>query len=304
MSKLDLNLLVAFDAMMQERNLRVAGERLGRTQPAMSATLSRLRVHFGDRLFVRSPTGIVPTARAETIWDELRDPLNAIRSVMVPETFDPKAYTGEYAIGLSDDFELLIFPSLVETVHRFAPSVRLRAVEVDHRSAAMAVLDGSVDVALSVVTPDRQRGVARLDLFKMPFVILHQPTIAAPKTPAAYARHKHVGIAFAERDEGFVTKARRESGAGELIASTPRFCAIPRLIEATGGIATLPRPIALHLASASRLAVSPCPIALPAVDVALLWHERRRHHPANVWLREMVRNSSLVARDKSKRANR
>ena len=79
---IDLNLLVVFDAVMAERNLRRAAERLGRTQPAVSQSVARLRDIFADRLFEKVPDGVRPTPRAEAIWSELRAPLHTIRRIL------------------------------------------------------------------------------------------------------------------------------------------------------------------------------------------------------------------------------
>jgi LysR family transcriptional regulator, mexEF-oprN operon transcriptional activator len=296
MSKTDLNLLIAFDTIMSERNLRIAGERLGRTQPAMSGIVARLRDHFGDRLFVRTPTGVVPTPRAEAIWSDIRDPLAAIASVMAPVSFDPAGFCGEVTIGLSDDFELLVLPRLLTHLRAEAPGIHVRAIEVDHRSATDRILDGTADVVLSALASESVKGVARADLFRMPFVVLYEHDSPAPDTLANYVARDHVGIAFSDGDRGFVDGARLEAGAGTLIAASPRFAAIPGLISATGGVATLPGPIALYLARSGSLATCPCPLPLPTVDVGVLWHERRRHDLANRWLREVVRETTLEIR--------
>lgn len=301
MSKTDLNLLIAFDTIMSERNLRIAGERLGRTQPAMSGIVARLRDHFGDRLFVRTPTGVTPTPRAEAIWADIRDALSVIANVMAPESFDPAAFHGEVTIGLSDDFELLVLPRLLTRLREEAPGILVRAIEVDHRSAAGRIVDGTADVALSALAPDNVKGVARVNLFRMPFVVLYEHGSPTPDTLATYVTRDHVGIAFSDGDRGFVDGARREAGAGALVATSPRFAAIPGLISATGGVATLPGPIAIHLARSGNFETCSCPLTLPTVDVGVLWHERRRHNPANSWLREIVRETALEIRSSIER---
>jgi DNA-binding transcriptional LysR family regulator len=296
MSKVDLNLLVAFDTIMSERNLRLAGERLGRTQPAMSAVVARLRDHFGDRLFVRTPTGVMPTLRAEAIWADIRDPLARIADTMAPISFDPHTFAREVSLGLSDDLELLVLPDLLTRLRKDAPNVRIRAVEVDHRSANSAIIDGTADIVLSALSPDTVKGVARVNLFRIPFVVLHDGTAPTPDILSRYVGRDHVGIAFSDGDRGFVDGLRIAAGAEPLVAASPRFAAIPGMIRATGGIATLPGPIAIYFARTAGLQTCACPLPLPTVDVGVLSHERRRHDPADVWVRGIVRETALAVR--------
>lgn len=293
----DLELLLAFDALMVERNLRVAGERLGKTQPAMSAALARLRDRFADRLFVKVPTGVEPTPRALVLWEELRTPLAQLRDIVSPESFDPAKAEGEFVVGLSEDLLLIAAGHIVAQIHVDAPKLRLRFATVDHRSAEAAAASGEADVVVSPLAAPSVRGLARQELFRMPFALLFDPASGPPpETLKEYARRDHVAISFSNHDRGFVADARRESGASEPIALTPDFAALPALIRATGGIATIPGPIALHLARQHALAVVPSPLKLPAVAVCQLWHERRTYDPRHDWLRWHVRTCIAEAR--------
>jgi LysR family transcriptional regulator, mexEF-oprN operon transcriptional activator len=293
----DLDLLLAFDALMVERNLRIAGERLGKTQPAMSAALARLRDRYADRLFVKVPTGVEPTPRAIVLWEELRAPLAQLRDIVSPASFDPASAEGEYVVGLSEDLLLIASGEVVATIHAEAPKLCLRFTTVDHRSAEAVIASGSADVVISPVAASTTRGLARRELFRMPFVLLFDPkTGPPPATIKDYARRPHVAIAFTDHDRGFVADAREQAGASAPIALTPDFAALPTLIRATGGVATVPGPIALYLAKLHGLAIAPSPLKLAAVNVSMIWHERRTYDPKHDWLRERVRSAVLKAR--------
>lgn len=130
----DLNLLIAFDAIMSERNLRLAAERLGRSQPAISQSVARLRAILGDRLFERTAKGVKPTPRAEALWLEIRDSLDVITKALTHSEFDPRTVEAEATLGLADDVHEMAFAHLVSHIRERAPGVILRVREVDHQS--------------------------------------------------------------------------------------------------------------------------------------------------------------------------
>lgn len=297
---LDLNLLLVFDAVMTERNLRRAGELLGRTQPAISQSVARLRDVFADRLFLKTPTGIVATPRAEALWRELAEPIARVRAVAAPRDFAASSVEGDLHVGFSDDLELIAFADVMESLRRQAPKARLKAVEIDHASAPAALDEGRIDVALTVA--EAARGIGREELFRQPFVILHRKSDSAPATLAMYCARVHVAVGFSGGAPGYTDRWLEGQGrAREVVATTPRFASLPLIVAATDAIATLPGPVARLFARLHGLSVSPVPFALPAVPVCLLWHERRRHDPKNVWLRGLVRDAMTAARAKLER---
>src|SRR5687768_5388712 len=124
---IDLNLLVAFDALMAERNVTRAGARVGRTQPAMSAALSRLRSLLQDELFVRGPAGLQPTPRALDLADPLGRALAQIqRTLDFTQAFDPRASAAAFNLGLSEHPTFVLLPRLVERLREVAPAITLR----------------------------------------------------------------------------------------------------------------------------------------------------------------------------------
>lgn len=285
---LDLNLLVVFDAVMAERNLRKAAERLHRSQPAVSQSVARLRHLFADRLFEKIPTGVRPTPRAEALWLEIRDPLKALADTVTGGEFDPATVRGEVPIGLSDDIHSLALPGLVDRLRVEAPRLSCRAVEVDHRNVWHEIETGGVDVAVTVA-PAPPRGLAASVLFEQRFVVLARSDMRAPTTLGHYLRATHVAVGFTGRERGYTDE--RLAAMGEerrVIAWTPRFSMIADLVRRTGAIATMPEPIARRDAARYGLHVARVPFELQPAPVRLCWHERRRADPANAWLRERL----------------
>ncbi len=148
----DLNLLVAFDALIAERSVTKAGRRIGRTQPAMSAALARLRSLFDDQLFVRGQDGLHPTPRALELAEPLGRALEEIgRTLDLSQQFDPAAYRGTLTVGLQEHAAMKLLPGLLSCLKAQAPDAKLDARVFRPRSDALAMLDaGEVDVSVSV----------------------------------------------------------------------------------------------------------------------------------------------------------
>src|SRR5258707_521485 len=121
----DLNLLIVFDAVMQERSVTRAGSRIGLSQPAMSHALNRLRYMLKDELFVRTPEGMVPTPRAEALAPPLRNALSEMQLALEPTAFDPASADRRFALAVDNYSAVVLVPPLVAAVAASAPAVRL-----------------------------------------------------------------------------------------------------------------------------------------------------------------------------------
>ncbi len=144
LGRLDLNLLVALEALLEERNVSKAAARLYITQSAMSKTLGRLRELFDDPLFVRQSGGMIPTPRAEQLGRHLPEVLQAVQIMVQPPQFDPLEYRGEFTLLVQGHTGVWAMPRLLERLGKTAPGIRLRAVSyLDNQTASLA--SGEVD---------------------------------------------------------------------------------------------------------------------------------------------------------------
>ena len=135
LSRLDLNLLVAFDALLTERSVTLAAARVGLGQSAMSHNLGRLRVLFGDELLTRGAEGMRPTPRALALADPVRVTLAQIQaSVLQREAFDPSTAERTFRVGLADSIEVAVIPGLLARLRSVAPSVSLRLRSINRLS--------------------------------------------------------------------------------------------------------------------------------------------------------------------------
>lgn len=147
----DLNLLVALDALLEERHVSRAALRVGLSQPAMSNALARLRATFGDALLVRTPRGMEPTARGLELISQVRQVLRQVERVLTPDTsFEPARCQRRFVLRMSDLLSRLFLPGIARALLREAP---LAALEIVHLSPAQTVqaleIDGC-DLALSM----------------------------------------------------------------------------------------------------------------------------------------------------------
>ncbi|MFO7550044.1 MAG: LysR family transcriptional regulator [Haliea sp.] len=147
--KVDLNLLVALQALLQERSVSRAAERLHITQPAMSKTLARLRELFGDPLFTRSNRGMQPTPRARELATELGVVLHDITRLVSGSRFDPYTYSGEITFALSEYVGVALLPGLIRRLHQYAPRLSIRTItRVENQLEQLAT--GSLDFAIHI----------------------------------------------------------------------------------------------------------------------------------------------------------
>lgn len=288
MERLDLNLMVVFDTIMVERNLRRTAERLGRTQPAISQAVARLRDVCGDQLFQRTPQGVEPTPRAEALWAEVREPLAIIRAQMAPQAFEPQAATGELRLGLSEDVQALAMALIISDLRAQAPQLVVRVLDTDHMALWSHVRSGYLDFGVSVAGP-APRGLAGQLLDTHGFSMVHRSDSAPPTSFKAYLAATHVAVGFGDGEPGFTDQHLEERGAARtVIAWTPRFMSIPDLVMRTGAIATMPTPFAKFCAKRGGVSVARAPFALPDITVRMGWHMRRHSHPLHAWLRARV----------------
>ncbi|MGY4502176.1 DNA-binding transcriptional LysR family regulator [Bradyrhizobium sp. GM24.11] len=159
LASIDLNLLVAFEALMEERNVTRAGERVGLAQPSMSSVLTRLRALFGDDLFVRSASGMRPTAKALALARPISEALGQIRGVLAPaSSFDPATARRRLSIAVTDYGDLVVIPPLVVALRREAPGIDLVVRPIIDAATSVANLEhGEIDALIGGHLPASAR---------------------------------------------------------------------------------------------------------------------------------------------------
>jgi DNA-binding transcriptional LysR family regulator len=294
---IDLNLLVAFDALMAERSVTRAGRRIGRTQPAMSAALARLRALFGDELFVRGIGGLQPTPRALDLAGPLGHALAEIqRTLDFTRHFDPDTSTASFTLALSEHPAFTILPRLLKHVERTAPGVSLRVTSFSDRDDALALLDsGQADLTIGV-PPAAAPGARILSqpLFEERFVCIVRkghPAAGRAFGLDAFLRLSHLLVSPERERFGHVDVALAKLGRKRRLAITlSQMYAAPKLVAESDLVATLMAGVVSASGWEKWLHILKPPVALAPVPFAMFWHRRNDAHPAQAWLRD-----SLVA---------
>lgn len=291
--RLDLNLLVIFDALMLERNVTRAARRVGLSQPALSNALSRLRHYLKDELFVRGPEGMRPTPRALELAPELHHALRQIETVLDPVDFDPGTAERTFSIDANDYIVTTSIPPLMQRLARTAPGIDVRILPPTGR--ALERLEArEVEFAVGAFgeIPDRF-GVEILD--DNVFVCMMRRDHAMARGPlnlARYASAKHLLITPRGDASGFADEVLARHGLRRRIALTVnQFTVAPAIIANSDLVVTLPKRIADVYAPLFGLKLRPSPVPVPAAyrTIELIWHKRLGQHPAHIWFRQVLK---------------
>jgi len=300
--RIDLNLLVALDALTRERSVTKAAERAGVTQSAMSHTLRRLRELFDDPLLVRGRGGMVLTPRAEALAIPLRSGLVSLaRTLAEPQPFEPEHASRTFRIVSPDLFDALVLPTLVQRLDQQAPGVALAVVPTPKRLSD-SLETGDVDLAIHPVLLDphpfdlgtqvdaelQSRTLFR-DSFRC-FVRNDHPALSGRRrlTLKAYTRLSHILVSPGGEGPGVVDRILHALGLERRIAlRVPHFATALEVIAQSDLVLTAPSSLS-QCSTASSLASRPTPLDLPEHAITMLWHPRFTEDPAHRWLRQLM----------------
>lgn len=290
----DLNLLVAFDALMSERNVTRAAARVGVSQPAMSAALARLRKLLGDPLFARSADGLLPTPRARELAAPIAQALQHLEATLISRpAFDPEKASMVFKLGLSDYPAYVLLPPLMQALAEQAPGVSLNVHVFNDRDHAVDMLDaGMIDAAVGVPPTHADARILRRTLLTDEFVSIvanDHPVARRGMTLQAYLALRHVLVSPEGELHGVVDHALAQLGERRALALTlPQMFAVPGLIARTRFTATILKRVATGASGSGELHLFPAPVVLPSMQFDLIWHRRSDTHPAQQWFRNLV----------------
>lgn len=290
--ELDLNLLVVFNQLLVERRVSKVADNLGLSQPAVSNSLAKLRRHFGDELFLRTPKGMEPTPYADQLAESVSYALAMIHSGINQRTsFEPATARRSFTIGMTDIGEIYFLPALIERLRREAPGVALSTV----RNAAVNLRDelesGKVDLAIGLL-PQLKAGFFQRRLFAQSYVCLLRRGHRLDKrriSLAEYAAAEHLVVVSAGTGHGKVDELLLRSGIERTVRLTvPHYVSVGHILRGSDLIATVPERLADRLLEPFGLVKLPHPAKLPDVAINVFWHAKYHRSPANRWLRGVV----------------
>ncbi|MGH7014768.1 MAG: LysR family transcriptional regulator [Stellaceae bacterium] len=294
-------MLVAFDAIEQERNITVAASRIGISQPAMSNALARLRRTFNDPLFVRTSHGMEPTPFAKKLSRPIRRSCSLINDALrTAGNFDAASSRRKFVFYMSDIGEAVNLPIIVQHLRKVARDISVKVSRIPPRDAHEAMMAGDVDIALGLF-PNLMGGFFEQRLYCDTFVCIvraDHPEIGGVLTRKQFVEALHGVVSFTGTGhdaavEKTLARQRIKRRIGLLVQ---HFATLPIIISRTDLIATIPLKAAQSFSNLIRIKMLRPPIKIPSFDIKQHWHERFHHDPGNRWMRQQIATLFLDTR--------
>jgi DNA-binding transcriptional LysR family regulator len=288
----DLNLLPIFIALMEERSVTRAAERVGMTQPALSNALARLRLMLQDQLFVRERYGIQPTPIALELAPVIAEALARLDdAVLGQQDFDPAEAERVLTIAPNGYVEFVLVPAIVARLQEVAPGIKLRLTPYGNDLVETGVISGTTALVLGrIVDPPDNLVVQHVMHEGLACIVrADHPEIGDTITRDQFERLKHVNVVPPGRMRAGLHQALAQQQLRRDVAiSVTNFFAVAEMVAVTDYCATLPKLICRRLIHDPRLKVLPAPVDLGTFPVEMAWHVRYRHDPAHRWLRVLI----------------
>lgn len=290
---IDLNLLVIFQQLLQERRVSAVAANLGLTQPTVSNALNRLRHQLGDELFLRTSKGMEPTAYAMQLAEPIGYALSAIHETLNQRTrFEPANSRRKFNIGMNDIGEIYFLPTLMKLLAEIAPGISFFTIRTTGSNLADDMEAGRVDLAVGWL-PHLKSGFFQRRLFVHGHVCMFRRGHALDKK-AALTREEfeaadHVVVSAAGTGHATVDASIDKLGiTRKAVLTVPHFVAVGHILSTTDMIATVPERFARHCVEPFGLRYVDLPLKLPEIGVNLFWHSRFHKEPGNQWLRSLI----------------
>ncbi|QFT58323.1 HTH-type transcriptional regulator LeuO [Sulfitobacter sp. THAF37] len=296
-SSFDLNLLRVLDALLDTRSTTRAGQRIGLSQPAVSAALSRLRLALNDPLLVRVGPRLEPTDYALSLADPLRKVLEQTEAVLSgPPLFDPAVAEDRFCLSGSDFFAEMLMPALAEKLGQDAPGVRIQLVDLVPDNFAGALERQDVDLAM---VPE-MKGPSWMEwqpMFRARFAMIARrghPRLAALPTPGeidldTFCDLGHIlfspeGNLQAMSDAALAAVGRER----RVVMTLPVMYGVCSAVAETDYVAIVPDQLAQKIVTKLNLQILTPPLAMPGPMIGMIWHRRRTNAAAHRWIRGVI----------------
>jgi LysR family nod box-dependent transcriptional activator len=291
--RLDLNLLVALDALLTERSVSLAADRLCLSQSATSSALGRLREYFGDELLVLKGRSMILTARAEELIEPVRAVLEQIRTtIAVAPPFDPATAERTIRMMASDYSTEVLLANFLASVQETAPRMRFEIQQMT-ATPTEAIERGYIDLLLTIdfaISSDHPSQF----LFEDDYVVVgdvNNPAMSAPMTRQTYFELGHVTPRFGQSRvpafEDWFMRRQKQQRRVEVVA--PSFLSIPGLLVGTRRIATMHRKMAEIVMKNGPLAMLETPFDIPVIRQSVQWNIANNSDLALRWVVEQLR---------------
>jgi len=289
---MDLNLLVAFHAMLEHRNVTRAGEAIGLSQPAMSSALRRLRLLFEDPLFIRAGLEMKPTPRALQLSTAVRQVIQTVQSeILQPTRFEARSSTRTFTVLMPDIGEANFLPRILAMLAHEGPHLNLRTQAMPRHAAAESLESGSADMAMGYFPDLQKAGFYQQQLMRSSHVTLvskNHPGIGAHMSLDQFIAASHVVVKPHGREHVFEKHLQQQGITRRVVLEISNFLSLLPIIESSDLIATVPQDLADFCVQHGQVRAVPTPVKAPVIDVQLHWHQRLQKDPGHAWLRSAI----------------
>ena len=289
----DLNLLRLLVALADAGSVSRAARRLGVTQPGLSTALARARRQLGDELFVRTPAGMQPTARARRAIEAARSVLETVREgILEQPDFDPRQWRGQFRLAMQDVSESVFLPPLLGQLQRAAPGANVRCVDLGGDELQAALASGAVDLAIGYFPDLDVHQLTRQRLYLHTYACIVRaghPVLAHGLDLEAYRTLGHVVVTTVAAAVGAFRRSLAARRIERKVAvELPHVLSIPAVVADTDLVATVPLAVAEAFARDGRIVILPVPFPPARFEVRQYWHRTFHRDPRNAWLRRQV----------------
>ena len=292
MRNVNLNLLKVFDAVMRERNITRAAARLCVSQPAISNALSSLRALYADELFIRTPKGVAPTAKALEIAGPIRESLQLVDDTLENNLeFRPESLHRQFTVALTDYGELHFLPYIISELNISAPGVEVVCLPEPGATLRPEMRSGTVDLVwdwvriddpqyhVGLIFQDRSYCVARRD----------HPKVNAGLSPDDFLELEHVALRPTRTHIPMIERELEKQGLQrKVVAEVSHLLAMPGIVANTDLVAYLPQRLATFYAGQMDLAICPNPVFSHPVPVYQMWHKHLDDDTGHAWFRGLL----------------
>jgi DNA-binding transcriptional LysR family regulator len=304
--RLDLNLLLVFDALVRHRSVTLAADELAMSASALSHALARLRDALSDELFVRVGNEMRPTAAAEGMMGPIGDALGLLQAGLAPaRRFDPTDSDRTFVFAATDYTAFAILPAFIASMQQVAPKLRFKVVYSRGRESAEELASGRIDFSLGYEEDalPLPAGVESADWFSDEYVVIastQHPTIKRKLSLEQYAAARHVVVTPWSDTRGSIDRVLQQLGVvREVAVQLPTVLAAPFIIAHSDLLMTVPRHAAQILQDAAPVTLFATPFEMPRYTLKIYQNTRHAGTPAHRWLREQL--LSTVPKSKRRR---
>lgn len=301
-NRFDLNLLVALDALLEEKNVTRASERLFMSQPAMSGALQRLRERFNDPLLIRVGRTMELTPRAAALTAPVREILLQIQNTIDTEPeFDPSTARRSFTVLMSDYVATVLVPEVIRRISSRAPGIKIQVAMLGG-GAHERLETGRADLMIrALVDPKSESTLVSEnlnvdELFADDWVCVadaKRPDIGDELTLEAYTSLPHVSHDFGRRVPTLEEISHAQISLDlDIRAAAPNFSTLVFMVPGTDLLALIPRRLARTLSRNVDVRVLEPPVDFPPLNEVLIWHKRHEFDAGHCWLRDVFRETA------------